>query len=135
MNLLISLRKAIKCSARLAFYRLSQPVLLKHHILSLKNPLKHVHSCRILYFNRWKLLKATKTQWQSDGVNSLNYQTLSYKEDVLYTLIYVKAKQSDILNVSNIRGQYRRIQRGGQGVGFAPPPPDKSQDIGFLSNT
>ena len=58
-----------------------------------------IYSYILLYFNRWALLKGAATRWQSDGVNSMNFQTLSYKEDALYTLVYVKVNQSDALNV------------------------------------
>ena len=46
-------------------------------------------------------MKGAEDRWRIEGLNSLNYQLLSYKEEALYTHVYVAVKQSEVTKVSS----------------------------------
>ena len=46
-------------------------------------------------------MKGAEDRWRIEGLNSLNYKLLSYKQEALYTHVYVAVKQSEVTKVSN----------------------------------
>ena len=63
---------------------------------------------RILYFFRFKLLSNASARGQDDGLNSMNFRLLSLEERELYTLVYIKVNETEVLQVRfyNIKTLY-----------------------------
>ena len=59
-----------------------------------------------IIFYRFRLIEGAKYRWQIEGLNSLNYQLLSYKEEALYTHVYVSVRQSEVTKVCSFSVLY-----------------------------
>ena len=46
-------------------------------------------------------MKGAEDRWRIEGLNSLNYQLLSYKQEALYTHVYVSVNKSEVSKVSS----------------------------------
>lgn len=71
------------------------PLQISHNIklfllrLSLKRADMHTNLWRYVHLSRFDLLKRTRLNWRSDGLNSLTYELLSKELEPLYTNLTV----------------------------------------------